>query len=211
MTSRNPHRRPAVRAVAVAIEAPPARVWWTFLRELAANPRAIGAACPSSPALARRMVEFVEPRDDALVIELGGGTGVVTEALLARGVAPARLMVIEQAPNLARLLRDRFPGAHIVGGDAAHLRAHLRRWRPGPGARVSHIVSSLPLRSLAPGTAGEILGQVGGVLGEHRGAFLQYTYALASVRHVPPGLRRRASAVVWWNLPPARVDVFSPE
>ncbi|MFN0068385.1 MAG: class I SAM-dependent methyltransferase [Limisphaerales bacterium] len=203
------HRRPA-RASAVALEAPPARLWWTFLRELAANPRAIGAACPSSPALARKMVEFVEPQDDALVIELGGGTGAVTEALLERGVEPRRLMVVEQAPNLARLLRDRFPAAHVVGGDAAQLRAHLRRWRPRSAVRVSHIISSLPLRSLSPVAASAILAEIGGVLAEHRGLFLQYTYALASVRHVPPGLRRRASGVVWWNIPPARVDVFSP-
>lgn len=203
-------RPPPARASALALEAHPARLWWTFLRELAANPRAIGAACPSSPALARRMVAFVEPGEEALVIELGGGTGVVTAALLHRGVAPERLMVIEQAPNLARLLRERFPRAHVVGGDAAHLRTHLRRWQPRGGRRVAHIVSSLPLRSLAPETAAAILAEVGGVLTEHGGTFLQYTYALASVRHVPPGLQRRGSGVVWWNVPPARVDVFAP-
>ncbi|HMO66117.1 MAG TPA: hypothetical protein PKE47_12990, partial [Verrucomicrobiota bacterium] len=96
---------------------------------------------------------------------------VVTGALLHRGVAPQRLMVIEQAPNLARLLRERFPHAHVVGGDAAHLRTHLRRWQPRSRARVAHIVSSLPLRSLAPETAAAILTQVGGVLTEHGGTF----------------------------------------
>jgi phospholipid N-methyltransferase len=205
----NPARR-APRAAAVALAAPPGRLWWTFLRELAANPRAVGAACPSSPALARRMAGLVRPDRDDLVVELGGGTGVVTEALLRRGVAAERLMVLELAPNLARLLRERFPAAHVVCGDAADLGQHLRRWSGAGPARVSHVVSSLPLRSLPPEAVARILAEVGGLLAGGRGRFLQFTYALASVRHAPPGLRRTASAVVWWNLPPARVDVFAP-
>jgi phospholipid N-methyltransferase len=156
------------------------------------------------------MAELVRPGPADLVVELGGGTGAVTEALLERGVAAERLMVLELAPNLAQLLRERFPAAHVVCGDAAHLGQHLRRWRGTDRGRVSHVVSGLPLRSLPPETVARILAEVGGLLAGHRGHFLQFTYALASVRHAPPGLRRTGSAVVWWNLPPARVDVFAP-
>src|SRR5258707_12647936 len=79
------------------------------------------------------------------VIELGAGTGEVTKALLAAGIAPHRLALVERDPELAGFLRQNFPGPQIIEGDAAHL----------PGLLVANgvehiaaVVSSLPLLSL---------------------------------------------------------------
>jgi phosphatidylethanolamine/phosphatidyl-N-methylethanolamine N-methyltransferase len=140
-----------------------------------------------------------------LVVELGAGTGAVTEALLARGVPARQLIAIERSPALADLLRARFPGIRVVCGDAVHLRRLLRHLGTG-GARIN-IVSSLPLRSLPPKQVHSILKEIGGVL-RSGGRWIQFTYALVG-RQIPRGFAREASSLVWRNLPPARVDVFA--
>lgn len=67
----------------------------------------MGDACPSSLKLARTIADLViPPDDDSLVLELGGGTGIVTKVLLQRGVAPDKLVVVELDRLLARYLKQ---------------------------------------------------------------------------------------------------------
>jgi len=60
-----------------------------FLHSWLQNPLRTGAVSPSGRALAKTMAGFVDPKQDGPVIELGPGTGPVTSALIARGVAPS--------------------------------------------------------------------------------------------------------------------------
>ncbi len=189
-----------------------ARGWFLFVREALANPREIGAVIPSSPALARRMAAEVSFQGGETVIELGAGTGAVTEALLSRGIPPRQIIAIERSPALAELLRERFPKVQIVCGDAAELRRHLRRQVAGSGARSAtpasvQVVSSLPLRSLPAPKVKEILHEIHLAIRGH-GRWIQYTYALTQ-RRLPASFRLLHSHVVWQNVPPARIDVFT--
>ena len=173
---------------------------WLFARELFSQPAAIGAVWPSSGRLARSVASRVPRHGDGLVVELGGGTGAVTHALLQRGIAPDRLTVIECSPVFVRHLRARFPGVNILEGDAAELGALLPR-----GSCVDAIVSSLPLRSLPAREAAAIVAQWRALVGDG-GIVVQFTYDLRGVeRKRPPGFLQRASDIVWANLPPARV------
>src|SRR5512143_2865500 len=90
-----------------------------FAWEMLRRPSAVGAIWPSSRRLAKNVASRVPVSGDGLVIELGGGTGVVTHALLQRGIAPGRLVVIERSAVFVRHLRKRFPDVQIVHGDAA--------------------------------------------------------------------------------------------
>ena len=184
------------------------KAYVAFLWELIANPRQVGAVVPSSQALAKRMAEMVGRVDEGYVIELGAGTGAVTSALLERCVPARRLIVIERGAALAEVLRKRFHGVVVLCGDAANLRRLLGRLPQFDQRHISHVVSSLPLRSLPPDKVSGILREVGKAL-RHGGRFVQYTYALASRGLVLPGFENRGSSVVWRNVPPARVDVFS--
>ena len=65
--------------------------------------------CPSGMPLARSMAAFAPRKGDGLVVELGAGTGTVTRQLLDAGIAPRRLVVVEQSPVMVSLLRERFP------------------------------------------------------------------------------------------------------
>lgn len=179
-----------------------------FTREICANPRAIGAACPSSPGLAQHMAMQVPLHSNGLVLELGGGTGVVTEALLNRGVMPQDLLVVERSAALAGHLRKRFPYLRIIQGDAAHLDKLLDLKEQ---TRVYSVVSSLPLRSLKPSITRAIGCQIDTLLG-NQGLLVHFTYDLrGTCAHLPPHFKRIFSKIVWGNLPPARIEVFQRE
>lgn len=179
-----------------------------FAREIIRNPRAMGAAVPSSAKLARAMaaqVPLVE--DGGLVVEVGAGTGVVTAALLQRGILPENLIVVERAPALVMHLRQHFPHLRVIEGDAGHLKSLL-------GAdfhRVKTIVSGLPLRSLPRPVVESIIRQYDKIL-ENGGLLIQFTYDLLN-RAKSIGMEKHfvriASIIIWRNLPPARVEVFS--
>ena len=99
-----------------------------FLQEWFANPQRTGSLAPSSPQLAAAMAQWLPADPESYVLELGPGTGAVTEALIKRGLREDRLVAIERNPKMARLLRDKFPQAQIIIGDAWHL-DHLLRSR----------------------------------------------------------------------------------
>src|ERR1700761_8652533 len=92
-----------------------------FLQELVNCPRQVGAILPSSKKLAVAMARWLPPQPDAYALELGPGTGVVTEALIERGLREDRLIAIEKSPKMADHLRSRFPRATIITGDAFEL------------------------------------------------------------------------------------------
>lgn len=179
-----------------------------FLMSLTSTPRLTGAVAPSGRALARAMAEAAGPPAAGLVVELGPGTGPVTRALIERGVDPRRLVTVEFNPQFCRLLEGRFPGVRVVEGDAYDLPRTLTGLA---GARISAVVSSLPLLTRPPGEREKLLGDAFALMGPE-GLFVQFTYGLVSP--VPrAALAGRYSArrgrPVWANLPPARVWTYS--
>src|SRR6266568_1781179 len=113
-----------------------------FIRSWFEKPLTIGAVTPSGKALARTMAAYIDPDAEGPIIELGPGTGPVTEALVAQGVDPARLVLVEFNPHFCRLLRERYPTATVVQGDAYALKRLLAGLMQVPAAAV---VSGLPL------------------------------------------------------------------
>lgn len=172
------------------------------------NPLRIGAVAPSSPILARRMAFEIGDPAGKRVVELGGGTGAITRALLAHGIAPENLIVVERDPVMYQTLRHKFPHLPVLEGDAADLPRLLAREGIGP---VHAVVSGLPLLSM-PGSVQEaIISSAFAVLAPG-GRIVQFTYG----PNVPvkPGLLAklelvaRSAGKVWRNVPPARVWIF---
>jgi phosphatidylethanolamine/phosphatidyl-N-methylethanolamine N-methyltransferase len=176
-----------------------------FLREWLRAPLRTGAVLPSGEALVRAIARELEPTEAGTVVELGPGTGAVTRALLERGVAPERLVLVERNMQFVGILRRRFPNLTILQADATELRDLLGELGIGP---VSAVVSSLPLRSLPFAVQRHVLRASFGVLGPG-GRFLQFTYGFTSPVH--PLLQRRLDLVgqpvsrVLLNIPPAVV------
>ncbi len=178
-----------------------------FLQEWLANPQRTGSVTPSSPRLAAAMARWLPADPESFVLELGPGTGAVTQALLERGLREDRLVAIERNPKLARLLRRRFPRAHIITGDAWQLDDLLREWRE-PVERVGAVISSLPLLNFPPAEAEALAGKIRAIL-EQGGKWVQFSYHLGARRpHGTSHFLRLASNIIWLNLPPARVNVY---
>ena len=55
------------------------------------KPKAVGSIIPTSSFAARRIASVVNPHSGLPVLEVGPGTGVVTRAILKRGVNPQNL------------------------------------------------------------------------------------------------------------------------
>jgi phosphatidylethanolamine/phosphatidyl-N-methylethanolamine N-methyltransferase len=176
-----------------------------FIRTWLEKPLAVGAVTPSSRALARTMAAFVDPGVPGAIIELGPGTGPITEALVAQGIDPLRLVLVEFDATFCALLRARYPGATVVQGDAYGLKRLLAGLIQEPAAAV---VSGLPLFTKPLQVRLRLLFEAFGLMSP--GApFVQFTYN--TVPPIPTRLdrvRAQASERVWMNIPPARVWVY---
>ncbi len=165
----------------------------------------MGAVMPSGRLLARTMAQYVDPHSEAPVIELGPGTGAITNALIEHGVDQKRLVLVEYNPGFCALLRERYPHAKVVQGDAYKLRDSLWEVLKGP---ASAVVSGLPLVTKPMLTRLRLIRDAFVALSP--GApFVQFTYSV--VPPIPkslPGVSTEASERIWMNLPPARVWVY---
>ena len=176
-----------------------------FFRSLIEKPLTVGAVAPSGKALARVMAGYVDPGVPGPIVELGPGTGPVTEALLARGIYPARLTLVEYDPEFCRHLCQRFPGVHVVQGDAYNLKGTLDGVLHEPAAAF---VSGLPLFNKPLKMRLDLLDQAFGLM-KPDAPFVQFTYnAISPIPRSHGRVRAEASGRVWRNFPPARVWVY---
>ncbi|HJR70376.1 MAG TPA: methyltransferase domain-containing protein [Gammaproteobacteria bacterium] len=175
-----------------------------FVKGWIRNPLAIGALAPSGKSLAKLMAKDVGP--GARVVELGAGTGTVTAALLANGVAPGDLHLVERDPQFVKILKRRFPRCHVVAADALELD------RPLDAAAFDFVVSGLPLLCFSPDKRARLLEQ-GLQLLKPQGRLHQFTYAgrCPIDRDVRAELRVESSllGIAALNLPPAFVYRFT--
>jgi phosphatidylethanolamine/phosphatidyl-N-methylethanolamine N-methyltransferase len=177
-----------------------------FLGAWLKNPLKTGAVAPSSRFLARLMASYVDPASKGPVIELGPGTGPVTQALIARGVDRSRLFAIEYSADFAKLLRQRFPGITVIQGDAYAIANTMRPFLTKP---ASAIVSSLPLLT-RPEQERAALLRAAFDLAEPDAPFIQFTYG--GKPPIPANalakLSVEKSRTIFFNLPPARVFIY---
>jgi phosphatidylethanolamine/phosphatidyl-N-methylethanolamine N-methyltransferase len=176
-----------------------------FLRSWIEKPLHMGAVMPSGRVLARTMAQYVDIKSSGPVVELGPGTGAITSALIEHGVDQKRLVLVEYNPGFCALLRDRYPHAKVVQGDAYKLRDSLWDVLNVP---ASAVVSGLPLVTKPMLTRLKLIRDA--FLALAPGApFVQFTYSVAPpIPKSLPGVSTEASERIWMNLPPARVWVY---
>jgi phosphatidylethanolamine/phosphatidyl-N-methylethanolamine N-methyltransferase len=151
------------------------------------------------------MAQYVDPKGTGPVIELGPGTGAITTALVAHGIDQKRLVLVEFNPTFCALLRERYPQATVVQGDAYTLRDTLWDVLKEPAAAV---VSGLPLVTKPMLTRLKLIRDAFAALAPSA-PFVQFTYSVAPpIPKSLPGVSTEASERIWMNLPPARVWVY---
>ena len=174
-----------------------------FLRALISRPKNIGAVAPSSAALAKAIAAQIDP-EAGPVLEIGPGTGVVTDAILARGVPPERLTLLEYDQDLTRHLAARYPGLSVIQGDAFEIETILKTRDSAP---FGAIISGIPLlnhpvarrRAYIEALTRRLLAKA---------PLIQFSYGTHAPVVPPSGYSVVRAATVWANFPPARVWVY---
>lgn len=178
-----------------------------FLGAFIREPFTIGAVWPSSSALARKVTDCCDIQTGDTVVELGAGTGVITDLVLQKLHGNGRFVAIEIHPMNVKMLQRRFPGAEIVHDSAENLSAHVGR------QKANCIISCLAWGSMLPPTQNRIFKAVLRSLAPG-GQFVAFTYLHAAwfptTRRFKKRLQKHFSnisvtSIVWRNLPPAYV------
>ncbi len=200
------------------------RTIWSFSQSFIKSPSAMGMLCPSSSYLTQQLANQVSndivytlqeqvlsekhtnsknEKSQGFILELGAGTGVVTQALLNRGIPSSRLLVFESCPIQCTILRKKFPHLCIIQDDAAKMQHYLPQ-----NAYVASIVSSLPFVSLPKEVNERIISAMKSLLGNS--PLIQYTYSLTKQTILEKsGFTVNKKHTVWLNFPPARVLSYS--
>jgi phosphatidylethanolamine/phosphatidyl-N-methylethanolamine N-methyltransferase len=178
-----------------------------FFRRWIANPLQMGSLLPSSPALCRRIVAQTRRAPDEAVIELGAGTGVVSRALLAAGLPPERLFVVEIVPDMVMHLRRVLPGVSVIEGDARRLPDLIpRQWH----GRIGTVICGIPLVLLPLAEQRRFIDAMNAVA-PGRG-FLHFSYCVTSPLPAPKhGMTGRREGWTPLNFPPASVWRYAPD
>ena len=179
-----------------------------FLAQFLAHPSTIGAVWPSSAALAKAMLEGLPLESARLVVELGPGTGSFTEFILPRIRPTGAYLGVEKNPEMAGILRQRFPGLSLHEGSASELVEALRDKGHG---EVDAVVCGLPWAAFPDDLQNAIMDAVFASL-RTGGRFVTFAYLQGLL--LPAGRRFkqridarfkhvRTGRVVWRNFPPA--------
>ena len=182
-----------------------------FLKAFLDDPTGVGSVFPSSPAAAARMVKGIKPNENAIVLELGCGTGPFTEAIERILPTPDAFLGIELNEELANILREKFPHLHIVCGDAS--KATEIHEKSGLG-EVKYIISALPFTSLPEEISEAILAEADKFMRRGNCEFRTIQFATSTPLPAAKKFRRamnqkygkaHRSQIVWRNLPPCYI------
>lgn len=176
-----------------------------FFRGFLANPRSIASPIPSGRRLAAAIAAEIPLGEDSTVLELGSGTGAVTQAILSRGLPPSRLTAIESEAAFAATLRRRFAQSRILEGDAFDFDALLRA--AGDNERFDAIVSGLPVLGRPAQERRRFLAMAAARL-KPGGRFIQFSYSFWPPYAPSAGMDVRRAATVWQNVPPMHIWVY---
>lgn len=186
--------------------------YWTFLTRAVRNPSTVGAVLPTSGYVAAAVADVVPGSGRPTVLELGPGTGALSDAIRPRLPSGARHLAVEIDPELVRYLRSRKPWLEVIEGDVSRLRSLLRDAGVG---EVDAVISSIPWTLLPPDKQRELLHEAASVLAP-TGVFTTVTYLTTLWRSSTRAFTRALAdtyeevlprAAVWRNLPPTRVYV----
>ena len=168
------------------------------------NPGAIGSLFPSSRELMEQVLAPLDFAAAGCIVEYGPGTGVFTDALLARRRPETALLLLEVNPFFARQLRQRYAAhanVHVIEDSAEETGAHLSRLGLG---LADYVVCGLPFSSLPRELSRRIIAHTRQVL-TPTGRLILFQYSLRNRQLFEAHFRLIGHAHVLRNLPPAHV------
>ena len=188
--------------------------WWKDLahtiQHFAKSPQQIGAIAPSSRFLANKMMNCIDQRRTKTIVELGAGTGAITQSMLRHVGQDAKVLIIDLNAEAVGLLRDRLKTNHnveVILDDAGNLPSIL-------GQRglssVDAIISSLPYASMSLTVTRAILKSASQTLA-NEGHFVTFQYTPFLKETFADFFNIRSVRFELRNLPPAIIYDCTPK
>ncbi|MDP9839332.1 phosphatidylethanolamine/phosphatidyl-N-methylethanolamine N-methyltransferase [Neorhizobium huautlense] len=170
------------------------------------GPKSVGAICPTSSVTAKRMASVINPSSGLPVLELGPGTGVITKAILERGVAPENLVSIEFSTDFYQSLIKTYEGVHFINGDAFDLNKTLGDKN---GVIFDSVISAIPLLSFPMERRIALIEDLLNRMPAGR-PVIQITYGpISPVIAKPSSYKIKHFDFVVRNIPPAQLWVYT--
>ena len=176
-----------------------------FIKGWAKKPGAVGAIKPTGKIAARHMASLLPIETGLPVLELGPGTGVITQEILVRGIAPEKIVSVEYSREFYAYLVKKFPGVRFVHGDAFDLNQALADI---PFETYAGVIGAVPLLNV-PKTMREdiIVESLKRVI--PGGPFVQISYGPnPPTKAVPGKYTVEKSDRIFRNIPPAGIWVY---
>lgn len=178
---------------------------WTFFQAFLKSPRVVASVIPSSPFLVRRIVKAADPVSARIVVELGGGTGGTTRAMLKAMSPQGRMLVIERTAEFIDTLGGiDDPRLEVVHGCASGIGAELARRRL-PAADV--VISGIPFSTMQPDLCEEIVTAVNDALAPG-GRFVAYQFTDRVAEYTRPVMGPPEVEIEFVNVPPIRLFIW---
>lgn len=168
------------------------------------SPKGVGAIVPTSMVTARAMAAVIRPESGLPVLELGPGTGVITRAILERGIVPEKLYSVEYSRDFAENLRQSFPEIHVIEGDAFALDDTLGAARD---LTFDAVICALPLLSFPREQRQALVHDLLRRVPPGR-PVIQLTYGPMSPVRAEPGLEVEHHDFILRNLPPTQLWIY---
>lgn len=180
-----------------------------FLKEFLTNPKAIGAVKPSSSHLAEAMTNVEALGSSKCVVELGSGTGAITEKIMGKISRNCIFFALETNLQFVQVTKEKCPDATVYADSALRIKKYLKKHKV---EYCDTIVSSLPWTFFDKETQHQLLDALSQSLSPE-GKLTTYFYTITPFplagRRVKKYLQQHFSHVekkiVWKNIPPAIV------
>lgn len=183
----------------------------TFAKEVFRTNKTTGAVAPSSRRLAEAVTDMAGVADANVIVEFGPGTGVFTEAIVAKKKPEACFIAMEVNPVFVEATRARCPDVPVYEDSAANTRKYLRE---AGHEHCDVIVSGLPWTRFEDALQNELLDATYDVLAPG-GRFVTFGYSFSPL--FPSGraffkgkfqekfAKHAKSPTIWKNFPPCVV------
>lgn len=176
-----------------------------FFKGWQRDKKGVGALIPTSIHTARRMASVINPQSGRPILELGAGTGVITRAILERGIEPHQIISVEYSRAFYDGLVRRFPGVDFRLGDAFRLDEVLG---PPRQEQFDCVISAVPMLSFPMEQRIGLLEDLLYRIPEGR-PVIQITYGpLSPVVKLPERYMVSHYDFVVRNLPPAQLWTY---
>jgi len=183
-----------------------------FFTQFIINPARTGAVLPSGDRLCELMTDLAGLNDVSTVIELGSGTGVITEKIMRKKAESTTFFALEINPAFVEATKIKCPDAVVYQSSAENVKKHVEMHGE---SGCDRIISSLPWSTFKGETQQLILDSIYDVL-KPGGIFLTYAYVLGVVAPSAWRFKKKlyakfdtveTSSIVWNNIPPAFIYI----